>query len=76
MRLPPKRKVNEMAYTATYRKIASGYLGQIVEWPRVVTEGKNLEDCRASLKDALHEMLAAYHDLGRAPPEPRNIARC
>ena len=61
-----------MAYTATYRKIASGYLGQIVEWPQVVTEGKSLDDCRASLKDALREMLAAYRDLGRTPPGPED----
>jgi hypothetical protein len=38
-----------MAYTASYRKIPAGYPGQIVEWPQVVTEGKELEDCRASL---------------------------
>jgi predicted RNase H-like HicB family nuclease len=51
-----------MAYTATYRKISSGYMGQIVEWPQVITEGKDLEDCRQSLKDALREMMAAYRE--------------
>jgi predicted RNase H-like HicB family nuclease len=59
----------KMAYTATYRRIPSGYLGQIVEWPQVVTEGKDLDDCRESLKDALREMLGAYRELGRMPPE-------
>ena len=44
-------------YTAKYTKIASGYMGQLVEWPEVITEGTNLEDCRTMLRDALKEML-------------------
>jgi len=55
-------------YTAKYIKIASGYMGQLVEWPEVVTEGKNLEDCRAMLRDALNEMLLAYKKLGKEVP--------
>ena len=47
-------------YTARYIKIKSGYMGQLVEWPEVVTEGKTLEDCRAMLQDALWEMIVAY----------------
>ncbi|OGH60688.1 MAG: hypothetical protein A3G34_11225 [Candidatus Lindowbacteria bacterium RIFCSPLOWO2_12_FULL_62_27] len=47
-------------YTAKYTKIPSGYMGQIVEWPEVVTEGRTLEDCRDMLKDALKEMVKAY----------------
>jgi predicted RNase H-like HicB family nuclease len=47
-------------YTAKYTRIASGYMGQMVEWPEVVTEGKNLEDCRELLQDALQEMIEAY----------------
>jgi predicted RNase H-like HicB family nuclease len=55
-------------YTAKYTKIASGYMGQLVEWPEVVTEGKDLEDCRAMLRDALNEMLLAYKELGKEVP--------
>ena len=55
-------------YTAKYTKIASGYLGQLVEWPEVVTEGKDLEDCRAMLRDALNEMILAYKELGKEVP--------
>ena len=58
-----------MAFTAVYRKIPSGYMGQIVEWPQVITEGKNLEDCQAMLKDALAEMAAAYKQDGQEMPE-------
>ena len=47
-------------YTAKYSKIASGYMGQLIEWPEVVTEGKDLEECRMMLRDALNEMLIAY----------------
>jgi predicted RNase H-like HicB family nuclease len=55
-------------YTAKYTKIASGYMGQLVEWPEVVTEGKDLEDCRAMLRDALNEMMLAYNELGKEVP--------
>ncbi len=55
-------------YTAKYTKIDSGYMGQLVDWPEVITEGKNLEECRTMLKDALHEMVLAYKDLGKNIP--------
>ena len=55
-------------FTARYIKISSGYMGQIVEWPEVVTEGHDLEDCRASLKDALEQMVLAQRDLGKEIP--------
>jgi predicted RNase H-like HicB family nuclease len=56
-------------YTAKYTKISSGYMGQLVEWPEVVTEGKNLEDCRAMLRDALKEMVLAYEETGKEIPQ-------
>jgi predicted RNase H-like HicB family nuclease len=55
-------------YTAKYTKIASGYMGQLIEWSEVVTEGKDLEDCRAMLRDALNEMILAYKELGKEVP--------
>jgi predicted RNase H-like HicB family nuclease len=55
-------------YTAKYTKIASGYMGQLVEWPEVVTEGKDLENCRSMLRDALNEMVLAYNELGKEIP--------
>ena len=56
------------AYTARYTKIPYGYMGQLIEWPEVVTEGKDIEDCRAMLKDALNEMVLAYRGLGKEIP--------
>jgi predicted RNase H-like HicB family nuclease len=55
-------------YTAKYTKVSSGYMGQIIEWPEVVTDGKDLEECRAMLRDALKEMMLAYEQLGREIP--------
>jgi predicted RNase H-like HicB family nuclease len=55
-------------FTAKYTKISSGYMGQLVEWPEVVTEGKDIEECRAMLRDALHEMVLAYNQLGKEIP--------
>jgi predicted RNase H-like HicB family nuclease len=49
-----------VSYTAKYTKISAGYMGQLVEWPEVVTEGRDLEDCRKMLRDALKEMVLAY----------------
>ncbi len=48
------------SYTAKYTKISSGYMGQLVEWPEVITEGKTIEECREMLRDALREIILAY----------------
>ena len=55
-------------YTAKYTKTDSGYLGQLVEWPEIVTEGRDLEECRGMLRDALKEMILAYKQLGKELP--------
>ncbi len=55
-------------FTAKYTKISSGYMGQLVEWPEVVTEGRDLEECRAMLRDALNEMVLAYQQTGKEMP--------
>ncbi len=55
-------------YTAKYTKISSGYMGQLVEWPEVITEGKTLEECRQMLQDALNEMILAYRQQNKELP--------
>ncbi|MGA7878351.1 MAG: type II toxin-antitoxin system HicB family antitoxin [Desulfoferrobacter sp.] len=57
-----------ISYTAKYTKISSGYMGQLIEWSEVVTEGDDLENCRAMLRDALEEMVLAYRELGKEIP--------
>lgn len=56
------------SYTAKYTKIDSGYMGQLIEWPEVVTEGKDLEECRELLRDALQEMIKAFQQQGKELP--------
>ena len=48
------------SYTAKYTKMNSGYMGQLVEWPEVITEGKDIDECREMLRDALGEMILVY----------------
>ena len=55
-------------YTANYTRISSGYMGQLVEWPEVITEGQTLEECRELLQDALREMVMAYHQQAKVMP--------
>jgi len=57
-----------VTYTAKYMKVDSGYMGQLLEWPEVVTEGRTLEECREMLQDALNEMVLAHIELGREIP--------
>jgi predicted RNase H-like HicB family nuclease len=56
-------------FTAKYTRIPSGYMGQVIEWPEVITEGKDLDDCRELLQDALQEMMAAYRQQNKEIPE-------
>ena len=61
------------AYTARFESIPSGYLGQLVEWPAVITEGATLEECRLMLIDAAQEMILACRENGLPIPEPSDI---
>ena len=61
-------------YTAKYTKISAGYMSRLVEWPEeVITEGKDLEECRAMLRDALNEMVLAYQQLGKEIPPGNSL---
>lgn len=55
-------------YTAKYVRTGTGYMGQLVEWPEVVTEGKDLDECREMLEDALNEMVKAYRQEDKEIP--------
>jgi predicted RNase H-like HicB family nuclease len=54
-------------YIAKYTKISSGYMGQIIEWQEVVTEGENLSECRLMLEDALKEMILGKESERKIP---------
>jgi predicted RNase H-like HicB family nuclease len=55
-------------YTAKYLKTNSGYMGQLVEWQEVITEGETLEECREMLKDATLQMILAYRQQNKEIP--------
>jgi predicted RNase H-like HicB family nuclease len=57
-----------IGYIAKYTRIESGYMGQLVEWPEVITEGRDIEECREMLRDALQEMILAYKQTGKEVP--------
>ena len=43
-------------------------MGQLIEWPEVITEGKDIEECRRMLRDALKQMVLAYEQLNKEIP--------
>jgi len=43
-------------------------MGQVVEWPEVITEGRTIEECREMVRDALQEMMQAYRVQGKEIP--------
>ena len=48
-------------------------MGQLIEWPEVVTEGKTLEECRKMLQDAIREMILAYRKQKKEIPQGRAL---
>jgi predicted RNase H-like HicB family nuclease len=43
-------------------------MGQLAEWPAVVTCGRTVEEAREMLLDAAREMIPFYRGEGREPP--------
>ena len=43
-------------YNACYTPIPSGYMGQLLDWPEVVTEGATIQECTELLQDALNKI--------------------
>ncbi len=60
-------------FTARYTKIDAGYMGQLSEWPEVVTEGDSLEECREMLQDALRQMTLAYRKQRKKIPQGNSL---
>jgi predicted RNase H-like HicB family nuclease len=51
-------------------------MGQFVEWPEVVTKGKDLEEWLAMLRNALNEMRLTYKELDKEIPLDNALSRC
>lgn len=50
-------------------------MAQVLDFPGVVTQGKNLENARYMVRDALTLMAECYLDQGKPFPKPRPKAR-
>ena len=61
------------SYTICYTKTESGYTGQLLEWPEVISEGATLEECRSMVEDAAREMTAVYEEDGIPVPHGHAI---
>jgi predicted RNase H-like HicB family nuclease len=57
-----------VSYTAKYTQTETGYMGQLVDWQEVITEGATLEECRTMLRDATSEMILAYRQQNQEIP--------
>jgi predicted RNase H-like HicB family nuclease len=52
--------------TALFTPDENGWtMAQLAEWPAVVTCAPTIEEARAMLFDAAHEMIASHRDEGR-----------
>ena len=50
-------------------------MGQLLEWPNVITSGNDLEDCEYMLKDAAREMALAYYEDGEEIPQESLVVK-
>lgn len=64
-----------MKFIACYTNLENGYMGQLLEWPSVITCGNDLEACEYMLKDAARKMALAYYDDGQEIPQEELIVK-
>ncbi len=65
-----------LEYHAAYFPIEDGwYMGQLLDFPGVVTQGRDLEEARYMVRDALKIMPEVYMDEGEPLPRPNPRAR-
>ena len=57
------------SFTVCYTCTETGYMGQLLEWPEVISEGASIEECRAMVADAAREMIAVYEEDGLPIPQ-------
>ena len=64
-----------MQFTACYTKLEEGfgYMGQLLEWPNVLTSGKDIEECKELLLEVAGEMADIYREDGQKIPHPSLI---
>lgn len=60
-------------FTVVYTPTTLGYMGQLLEWPEVISEGETLETCRQSIQDALKEMILVYQQQNQTIPAYQKV---
>jgi predicted RNase H-like HicB family nuclease len=48
-------------------------MGQLLEWPDVISEGTTIEECRMMVEDAAREMMRVYEEDGLSIPRGHAI---
>jgi predicted RNase H-like HicB family nuclease len=65
-----------LEYHAAFFPIEDGwYLAEVLDFPGVITQGKNLDDARYMIRDALRLMAECYLEDGKPLPKPNPRAR-
>ena len=65
-----------LRYHAAYSSIEDGwYLAEVLDFPGVITQGKNLSEARHMVRDALRLMAECYLEAGKPLPKPNPGAR-
>jgi len=68
--------VTMLEYHAAYYEIEDGwYFAEVVDFPGVLTQGKNLDDARFMVRDALRMMAEWSLEEGEPLPKPNPRAR-
>lgn len=68
--------MSRLEFHAAYYEIDDGwYMAKVLDFPGVVTQGKNLDHARRMLRDALREMAMWNLETGEALPVPNPKAK-
>lgn len=54
-----------MTFTAVFQKVPEGYVGFVEELPGANTQGKDLDEARANLREAVELVLEANRSIAK-----------
>jgi predicted RNase H-like HicB family nuclease len=59
-----------LTYKAMYKFLDEGVHGEVLDFPGVITWGRDLDEARKRLADALVDMAELYLEEGKSLPRP------
>jgi predicted RNase H-like HicB family nuclease len=65
----------EMAFTAVFKKVATGYVAYVEELPGANTQGATLEEARENLREAVELVIEANRTLAREHADSDDLIR-